>query len=58
MVFTHILYTEQDQIATVTLNRPEAYNAISDAMREDLRRVADRLQEPDAPRVLILTGGG
>ena len=58
MEFQHILYTERDGIAIAALNRPEAFNAISDTMRGELRAVADRLREPDAPRALILTGEG
>jgi len=45
-------------IATVTLNRPDARNAISDEMREHLRaRLGDLAAESEV-RVVVLTGAG
>lgn len=47
-----------DQIATITLNRPDTYNAINDAFTKELLdalKHADR--DPDV-RVVILTGAG
>ncbi|MCL5044869.1 enoyl-CoA hydratase-related protein [Acidiferrobacter sp.] len=45
-------------IATVTLNRPHARNAISTAMAGELARALDRLDEDGAVKVLLLTGVG
>jgi len=53
-----ILYDKKDHIATVTMNRPEALNAITVDMIESL---ADALSDADKDndvRVLILTGVG
>ena len=36
MEYRHILFDVSDEIATITLNRPEARNALSMPMREDL----------------------
>ena len=44
--------------AVVTLNRPEAMNALSSALRRELAETVDRLEEDRDVRVLILTGAG
>ena len=43
-------------LATVTLNRPERRNSLSDAMLTDLSRVVTELRDDAATRVVILTG--
>ena len=43
-------------LATVTLNRPERRNALSDAMLSDLGRVVNELRDDAAVRVVIVTG--
>jgi enoyl-CoA hydratase len=45
-------------IATVTLNRPGAMNALSRAMRRDLAAAMRRLEADADVRVVILTGAG
>lgn len=57
MSFTHVLYELTDGIATVTLNRPDKYNAINQAMREDFFALADVLRT-DGSRVVVFTGAG
>lgn len=47
-----------DGIAIVTLNRPEARNAIDDAMRGEFHAVLDRVANDDAVRAMVLTGRG
>ncbi|WP_242124245.1 enoyl-CoA hydratase [Sphingobium sp. Sx8-8] len=44
--------------AVVTLNRPNAMNALSKALRSRLFHVMTELNEDDAIRVVILTGAG
>lgn len=44
--------------AVVTLNRPKAMNALSQALRHDLAEAIDRLEADPEVRVLILTGAG
>ncbi len=56
-MFEHIQYELADGIATVTLNRPEKYNAIDHAMREDFYSLAELLRA-DGSRVIIITGTG
>ncbi len=45
-------------IATVTLNRPQAMNALSKELRAELARAMAALDADDAVRVVILTGAG
>ena len=45
-------------MAVVTLNRPEAMNALSTALRLQLQQTMAMLDADDAVRVIILTGAG
>lgn len=45
-------------VATVTLNRPQAMNALSRAMRRDLAAAMHRLEADKSIHVVILTGAG
>src|SRR5262245_20085548 len=47
-----------DGIAQVTLNRPEAMNALSQELRQALTRAFRELAEDTGVRVVILTGSG
>ena len=47
-----------DGIATVTLNRPNAMNALSQALRVALSQAMRQVDRDDAVRVVILTGAG
>src|SRR5687767_14117669 len=47
-----------DRIATVTIDRPEARNAIDKQTTRELRAALDELVEREDVGVLILTGGG
>lgn len=60
MTFTHILFGIADGIATITLNRPEARNALSPAMRVDLDNAMREIRERagDDVQAVILTGAG
>ncbi|MBI2236622.1 MAG: enoyl-CoA hydratase/isomerase family protein [Magnetospirillum sp.] len=44
-------------IGVIRLDRPEARNALSNAMIEGLAQAVDRLEQDEAVRVLVLTGG-
>jgi enoyl-CoA hydratase len=55
----HVVIVETDgPVATVTLNRPEAMNALSRAVRRDLATAMHRLESDPGIRVVILTGAG
>jgi enoyl-CoA hydratase len=53
-----ILIAYEGPVAIVTLNRPEAMNALSKAMRQDLFDAITDLNNNDAVRAIILTGAG
>jgi enoyl-CoA hydratase/carnithine racemase len=53
-----VLVGLQDQVATVTLNRPEQRNPLSAAMRRDLRSALAWCRSEPAVRVVVLTGAG
>lgn len=54
---TELVLTEtRDRITTVTMNRPEARNALSGALLRDLRGAIRSAQDDDAVDVIILTG--
>lgn len=56
--FTAIRYEVDDGIATITLNRPEALNALDAAMERELVQVWDLVDGDDAVRAVIVTGSG
>ncbi len=53
-----VLLERQGAIAIVTLNRPEAMNALSVALRAELSRVMIAVNADPAIRAVILTGAG
>lgn len=58
MGYTSILVERADGIATITLNRPQARNALDIPMRGELGAALDELEADSAVRVVILTGAG
>ena len=50
--------TRDGTIATVTLNRPEAMNALSRALRHDLAAALVELDADESVRAIVLTGAG
>ena len=53
-----VTYQCDDHIATITLNRPEARNAINGALRQDLNAAWDRFRDDQDAWVGILTANG
>ena len=53
-----VLYDVKDQIAYITLNRPEKLNAINNEMVNELSKTWDRFEEDSHARVAILSGAG
>lgn len=53
-----VLYVAAEGIATLTLNRPQARNALSSALMRDLTQALERANADEAVRVVILTGAG
>lgn len=56
--FGTVLYEANDRIATITLNRPERFNAINEAMPDDIAKAFHYANEDDSVHVIILTGAG
>ncbi|MDE2487626.1 MAG: crotonase/enoyl-CoA hydratase family protein [Alphaproteobacteria bacterium] len=56
--FETLLYSVEDGVATVTLNRPEKLNAFNTQMMRDLIDVFDLTDADDAVRCVIVTGAG
>ncbi len=53
-----VLFELRDNIAVLTLNRPEKLNALNYATNDLLLQLLDRLEDDNDVRALILTGAG
>ena len=58
MDYTVINWEEIGHVAVVTLNRPEALNAMNRAIRDELIDATFRVKNDDNLRVMVLTGTG
>ena len=58
MAYTTLTLSTQDGIATLSLNRPEVYNALNDEITYELQDALKAVAKDDAIRVLVLTGEG
>jgi enoyl-CoA hydratase len=56
MAYRTIILTVEDNIATITLNRPEALNALNAALWGELVDAMDTCDRNDKVRAIILTG--
>lgn len=58
MNWDYVLLDKKDKIGTITLNRPEKYNAFAGRMREEIKEaVEDVCRDPEIS-VIIITGAG
>ncbi|TWF44858.1 2-(1,2-epoxy-1,2-dihydrophenyl)acetyl-CoA isomerase [Chitinophaga polysaccharea] len=55
---TTLLMDIQDGIATITLNRPEVYNAFNDPLSYELQDALKKAEKDASVRVVVLTGAG
>ncbi|HMC15515.1 MAG TPA: enoyl-CoA hydratase [Albitalea sp.] len=54
-----VLRTKDERgVVTLTMNRPQAFNALSEAMLAALQRELDALARDDGARVLVIVGAG
>ncbi len=53
-----LAYALQDGVACVTLNRPEAKNALNPAMADELTRLFTEMRRDEAVRSVVLAGAG
>jgi enoyl-CoA hydratase/carnithine racemase len=56
--YDYILYEKSEGLATITINRPEVRNALTQALMGELGHAIDEAESDDEVRVLILTGEG
>jgi enoyl-CoA hydratase/carnithine racemase len=55
---TEVLYEVDDGVGWLTINRPEARNALNKAARDGIRLALERFNEDDSAAVLVITGAG
>ena len=53
-----VLYQEENGVATLTLNRPKKFNALSEAMLITLQEELDAIAKNESVRLVILQGAG
>ncbi|WP_028103607.1 enoyl-CoA hydratase [Pseudoduganella violaceinigra] len=58
MAYKHILFSIEDGIARLTLNRPERLNSFTAAMHMEVRGALRTIKRNSTVRVLLLTGAG
>jgi enoyl-CoA hydratase len=58
MSYQDLLYSVEDKIATITLNRPERMNALSRGLEGEIHRAFDDADGDRNVRAIILTGSG
>ena len=58
MEYTEILYDVEDNIATITLHRPDRMNAFTGTMMREMIDAFDQVDADDDVRAVIVTGSG
>ncbi|HEY0670827.1 MAG TPA: enoyl-CoA hydratase-related protein [Longimicrobiales bacterium] len=58
MSYETLLVEVSDNVALITINRPDKRNALNAAVRRELLAALDQLRTDDNARVIILTGAG
>ena len=56
--FEHVLYEVDGPVLTITLNRPEALNALSPDLEREFHEALDQAKTDDRVRSIIVTGAG
>jgi enoyl-CoA hydratase/carnithine racemase/predicted RNase H-like HicB family nuclease len=56
--YTEIVYEKRDWVATVTINRPDVYNAYSSTTLREMARAFRDAARDDRIAVIVLTGAG
>jgi 2-(1,2-epoxy-1,2-dihydrophenyl)acetyl-CoA isomerase len=57
-MYNSLLYQVQEGIATITLNRPDVFNAFNDEQSYELQDALKQVARDAAVRVVVLTGAG
>ena len=58
MGYETLLLEKSGAIATITMHRPDARNALDITMRQELLQALDEVEHDESARVLVLTGAG
>ena len=58
MNWEFVLYTKEDGIGTVTLNRPDAMNALGGGMRQEILAALETAVADSEVKVIVITGSG
>jgi enoyl-CoA hydratase len=58
MDYEQVLYSVEDSILTLTLNRPERLNAIDSHMPREIRQAVEQANDDDRVHVIVLQGAG
>lgn len=57
-MFEFLKYELEDGVATITLNRPDVYNAFNDGLSYELQDALKQATRDDLVRVVVITGEG
>ena len=57
-MYNNLLFKKMHGVATITLNRPDVYNALDQALRLELQDALQDVWQDDQVRVVVMTGGG
>ncbi len=58
MNFETLLYTVAEGVCTITLNRPEVFNAVNEQMKRDLNEAMKAAEKDPQVRCVVLRGAG
>jgi enoyl-CoA hydratase/carnithine racemase len=58
MSYEFLLYAVDDRVATITLNRPERHNALSQPLVDEIMAAVAEADADDNVRVVVVTGAG
>ena len=58
MEFTNLLYEKKDGIATITINRPKALNALNEETLPEFLSSLEDAEKDKKVRIIVITGAG
>ncbi len=58
MAYENVLLQRDGAVATITINRPKALNALNPATVDELRRCGDEIRQDRAVHCVVITGAG
>ena len=58
MQFQYLLYEKKERVAWITINRPDARNALSDAVRDEIVEALYEARDDEEVHIIAITGAG